>query len=234
MRRSSLAFLTASTIAGVSAWDGNVAIHAQAPSREELVAKLGLSIGSFVRNLSSVVAEEAYHQEVSSPFRTRDLTSDFLLVRYPGADRLWLSFRDVLEVDGKPVRSDREERLSSLFLKPFDDAARRAREIARAGDRYDIARVAPLDDPLLALSMLQTKPMCSISSSRTCLMVLATVLTVADNGLLMMAAMMTLVLADRDEVGAEWVFARSEAHRHGSLLGISAITSLVFNVGPFR
>src|SRR6185295_4665728 len=48
-------------------------------------------------------------------------------------------------------------------------------------------------------------------------------LTVADNGLLMMAAMMTLVLADRDEVGAEWVFARSEAHRHGSLLGISAI-----------
>lgn len=156
MRRSSLAFLTASTIAGVSAWAGNVAIHAQAPSREELVAKLGLSIGSFIRNLSSVVAEEAYHQEVSSPFRTRDLTSDFLLVRYPGADRLWLSFRDVLEVDGKPVRSDREERLSSLFLKPFDDAERRAREIARAGDRYDIARVAPLDDPLLALSLLQT------------------------------------------------------------------------------
>jgi DNA-binding CsgD family transcriptional regulator len=48
-------------------------------------------------------------------------------------------------------------------------------------------------------------------------------LTVADNGLLMMAAMMTLVLADRPEVDAEWVFAQSEAHRHGSLLGISAI-----------
>jgi DNA-binding CsgD family transcriptional regulator len=48
-------------------------------------------------------------------------------------------------------------------------------------------------------------------------------LTVADNGLLMMAAMMTLILADRPEVDAEWVFARSEAHRHGSLLGISAI-----------
>src|SRR6185436_9630437 len=46
-------------------------------------------------------------------------------------------------------------------------------------------------------------------------------LTIADNGLLMMAAMMTLVLADRAEVDAEWVFARAEAHRHGSLLGIS-------------
>ena len=67
MRRSSLALLTASTIVAVSAWAGNLAVHAQAPSREELVAKLGLSIGSFVRNLSNVVAEEAYHQEVSSP-----------------------------------------------------------------------------------------------------------------------------------------------------------------------
>ncbi len=48
-------------------------------------------------------------------------------------------------------------------------------------------------------------------------------LTVADNGLLMMAAMMTLVYGDRPEVDAQWVFAQSEAHKHGSLLGISAI-----------
>ena len=48
-------------------------------------------------------------------------------------------------------------------------------------------------------------------------------LTVADNGLLMMAAMMTLVYGDRPEVDAQWVFAQSEAHKHGSLLGVSAI-----------
>ncbi len=39
----------------------------------------------------------------------------------------------------------------------------------------------------------------------------------------MMAAMMTLVFADRPEVDAQWAFAQSEAHKHGSLLGVSAI-----------
>ena len=48
-------------------------------------------------------------------------------------------------------------------------------------------------------------------------------LTVADNGLMMMAALLTLVKADRPEANAEWAFAQSEAHRHGSLLGISSI-----------
>ena len=48
-------------------------------------------------------------------------------------------------------------------------------------------------------------------------------LTVADNGLMMMAALLTIVYADRSEADAEWEFAQAEAHRHGSLLGISSI-----------
>jgi DNA-binding NarL/FixJ family response regulator len=48
-------------------------------------------------------------------------------------------------------------------------------------------------------------------------------LTVADNGLMMMAGLLTLVKADRPEANPEWAFAQSEAHRHGSLLGISSI-----------
>jgi DNA-binding CsgD family transcriptional regulator len=48
-------------------------------------------------------------------------------------------------------------------------------------------------------------------------------LTIADNGLMMMAALLTLVKADRPEANPEWAFAQSEAHRHGSLLGISSI-----------
>jgi hypothetical protein len=134
---------------------GSLIVYAQTPAREDVVAKLGLSIRAFVGNLSSVVAEEDYYQEVSSPPRKRTLKSDFLLVRYPGTDRLWLSFRDVREVDGRPVGEGRDERLSALFLQPFEDATRRAREISLASDRYDIARVAPLDDPLLALTLLQ-------------------------------------------------------------------------------
>ena len=48
-------------------------------------------------------------------------------------------------------------------------------------------------------------------------------LIVADNGLMMMAALLTLVLADRPEADAAWELAQGEAHRHGSLLGISSI-----------
>ncbi len=48
-------------------------------------------------------------------------------------------------------------------------------------------------------------------------------LTVADNGLMMMAALLTLVYADRPEADPEWAFAQAEAHRHGSILGVSSI-----------
>jgi DNA-binding CsgD family transcriptional regulator len=48
-------------------------------------------------------------------------------------------------------------------------------------------------------------------------------LTAADNGLIMMAALLTLVKADRPEADPEWELAQSEAHKHGSLFGISSI-----------
>jgi DNA-binding CsgD family transcriptional regulator len=44
-----------------------------------------------------------------------------------------------------------------------------------------------------------------------------------DNGLLALAALNTLVLADRPEADAQWAIAQREAHRHGSLLGVSSL-----------
>ena len=44
-----------------------------------------------------------------------------------------------------------------------------------------------------------------------------------DNGLLALAALNTLVLADRPEADAQWAVAQREAHRHGSLLGVSSL-----------
>src|SRR5262245_22197051 len=106
---------------------------------DQLLARLAASISTFVRNISNVVAEEQYHQEISPPRQTRDLRSDFLLVRYPGASGMWLSFRDVFEVNGKAIRVQQEERLTRLFFDPFDDAIRRAREIMSASERYNIS-----------------------------------------------------------------------------------------------
>jgi hypothetical protein len=120
-----------------------VPLDAQSPTRDELLARLAAYVTRFTRDFSNVVAEEEYRQEVW-PHQTRTLKSDFLLVAYPGANRLWLSFREVFEVDGRPIRDRREDRLANLFLQPFDDAVRRAQEIVNASQRYNIGSIGSL------------------------------------------------------------------------------------------
>src|SRR5687767_7676263 len=92
------------------------ALRAQEPSRDVLLRTTAAYVQRFVDDLANVVAEEELRQEfrLGAPKR-RTLRSDFLLVRYPGEERLYLTFRDVLEVDGRPVR-DQQERITKLFL----------------------------------------------------------------------------------------------------------------------
>src|SRR5512145_2912119 len=92
------------------------AAAAQGDRKDELLAKATLYVAQFVDQFSNVVAEETLVQETTIPRRKRTMRSDYLLVRYPG-DSQWQSFRDVAEVDGKPVR-DQQERLTKLFLEP--------------------------------------------------------------------------------------------------------------------
>jgi hypothetical protein len=107
----------------------------------------------FVDQFSGVVAEEQYEQEQSVPHRKRELTSDYMLVKAPdGSD--FLMFRDVARVDGKPVR-EQQERLTKLFLEPFNDAVARARDIVRAADKYNLVNVGNINNPLVALALLQ-------------------------------------------------------------------------------
>lgn len=82
------------------------------------------------------MAEERYQQVFtergarSGPRGKRVLISDFLLATRPGATA-WQVFRQVLEVDGKPVANpDDSTRLIELFSKPTSDTLRRADEIA--------------------------------------------------------------------------------------------------------
>lgn len=126
---------------------------AQAPKLEELVEKATTYVHQFVAQFSNVVAEERYEQEITVPRRKRVLVGDFLLVRYPDDD-FWLAFRDVAEVDGKPVR-DREDRMMKLFMQPSSSALRRAAELASAGTRHNLIDVGNLNNPLLAMAFLQ-------------------------------------------------------------------------------
>jgi hypothetical protein len=130
-----------------------VVAESQASKTDELLTKTSDYVTQFVNQFTNVVAEETLVQETTVPRRKRTMRSDFLLVRYPG-DSQWQSFRDVAEVDGKPVR-DKEERLTRLFLEPASSAIRRARELQEAGARFNLLDIGTLNNPLMVLAFLQ-------------------------------------------------------------------------------
>jgi len=125
----------------------------QTVSREDLLARAAAYVHQFVENFSNVVAEEVLQQEITIPRRKRTLRSDYLFTRLPG-DPAWTAFRDVFDVDGKPVR-DHDERLMKLFVTPTRDWARRAADIQREGARHNLLDVGTLNNPLLAMAFLQ-------------------------------------------------------------------------------
>lgn len=128
---------------------------ARESSVKELIPKATVYSHQFIDRFSNVVAEERYEQQITIPRRKRMLLSDFLLVKYPG-DLLWQTFRDVAEVDGKPVR-DRQDRMMKLFLEPSSSALRRASELGRASARHNLVDVGTLSNPLLVMAFLQSQ-----------------------------------------------------------------------------
>lgn len=118
-----------------------------------VLERVAAYVQRFVDDLTNVVAEERYVQEFRLNRDRRQLRSDFLLVKYPGDEHRYQTFRDVLEVDGRPVR-DQQARLTQLFLEPFASAVQRAGEIETASARQSLRR-GRLVDPLQAISYLQ-------------------------------------------------------------------------------
>src|SRR5688572_27360782 len=137
-----LAFLLASAQAG-----------AQSPSRDELLRRTGDYLVQFVDGLTNVVAEEEYQQSFQTGPGRRRLKSDFLLVKYPGMEHEFMAFRDVIEVNGKPV-TDQQDRLLKLFIEPYKDPVSRASEIANASARHTLDR-GRLVNPLFVIAQLQ-------------------------------------------------------------------------------
>jgi VWFA-related protein len=113
----------------------------------DLQLRTATYIGNVVASLSNVVAQEDFVLERPD----RKVTSDFLLVRYPGSERDFLTYRDVTLVNGKPLPG-REQRLVDLFLKPLAGIRERAREITTASQDH----VPPSLNPIFVLAFLQT------------------------------------------------------------------------------
>jgi hypothetical protein len=108
-----------------------------------LLQRTAAYVADFHHQLAGIVLEEHYVQDVRLTVDPkffgaalpraahRVLTSDLVLLRPLGADR-YMEYRDVFEVDGKPVR-DRGERLINLFIAPPTQTAEQAGRILQSG-----------------------------------------------------------------------------------------------------
>ncbi len=142
--------------------------RAQEVSLDEVMANTAAYIATFEEQLAAIVAEETYVQRANNylprgtsfngpqarNFEQRTLKSDLLLVK-PETSTGWVQFRDVFEVNGRPVR-DRSERLTKLFLDPSDGADNQISRIIQESARYNIGDVQrTINVPVLPLMMLE-------------------------------------------------------------------------------
>ena len=121
-------------------------------------------VAQYQQKLRGLVAEESYRQNMMvlaggrigpgargrQTREARELRSDLLLVKLAGQD-FWMQFRDVFEVDRKPVR-DRDQRLYKLFVDAKGDAREQAETIQQESARYNLGPIIrTINIPIMAL-----------------------------------------------------------------------------------
>jgi hypothetical protein len=138
--------------------------RAEPPSLDVVLARSAKYVDLLHAQLSGIVAEETYVQEVkaaasaeaSTGSRHRTLRSDLLLLK-PAALPRYVEYRDVFEVDGVAIR-DRQERLTALFLEPGKTSEERLRAIVSESARHNIGIIPRnINTPMLALSFLRAE-----------------------------------------------------------------------------
>ncbi len=125
---------------------------------ETAVAEAGNYLRTFTEEVAGVVLEERYLQQAQGRVvSARELVSDLAIMGDPRFG--WVEFRDVFNVDGKPVR-DRQDRVVELFANPSADSLAQAQRIVQEGARHNLspagvqfARTVNL--PLAALMFLR-------------------------------------------------------------------------------
>jgi len=109
-------------------------------------------VAAYERQYSGLVAEEEYRQATRG--KNARLKSDYLLVK-PESSSVWISFRDVYEVDGVAVR-DRDDRLRRLFLDPGVGSSVQLQAIRDESARYNVGLVERnINVPLFLLQFLR-------------------------------------------------------------------------------
>jgi hypothetical protein len=111
--------------------------------------------------LSTVLAQEDYTQQALWPERTDDnrsrrLVSEIAFLRLVDSTE-WLTFRNVLSVDGEPI-PDSAGRLDRLFRNPPQTLVAQARIIASESARYNLGPIArEISVPTIALHFVHPR-----------------------------------------------------------------------------
>ena len=138
-------------------------LQAQEPTLDSVLLRAAEYVSRYQQQLRGLVAEETYRQNVTRTAAARpadargrqtregrELKSDLLLVKL-GEENFWMQFRDVFEVDRKPVR-DRDQRLSKLFIEAKVDARTQAETIQQESARYNLGPLMrTINVPIMAL-----------------------------------------------------------------------------------
>lgn len=133
----------------------------QKDTLDEVLKRTAQYVADFRKQLSGIVAEETYHQEVTQTGRLntlavtprRSLKSDLLLIK-PGDSDRYVELRDVFEVDGQPVR-DRQARVEQLLRDPSAGAEMTIAGIISESARYNIGGITRnINTPLMSLMFL--------------------------------------------------------------------------------
>jgi len=114
---------------------------ASAKTVEDLLERAGRYIVEYGEQMSLIIGVERYAQWMQNEDAPRpvsqQLISEFALVRVKDD---WDGFRDVYEVDGKPV-IDRHDRLLTLFRQTPASALEQSRKIAAESARYNMGAI---------------------------------------------------------------------------------------------
>lgn len=135
------------------------------PSLKTVLGRAGGYVADYHERFTALVAEEHYIQRTGSAQssgsvprlaieRERVLRSDYVIVRDFAGANSWLGVRDVFEVDGEPVNTDRT-RLQSLLGDTTRPLASRVRALADLQAKYNLGDLyRTINVPTLALEFL--------------------------------------------------------------------------------
>jgi hypothetical protein len=129
------------------------------PSVKDVMRRVGAYVDAYGQRASIVVASERYTQRTAGSTNhfhgQRTVIAEFAIVRVDAVDG-WQGFRDVIEVDGRPL-GDRQDRLVKALLNGGGGYVE-ARRLSDESARFNIGAVERnFNVPTTALFFFQTR-----------------------------------------------------------------------------